>query len=141
MVLWKSRRSSMARSVEARLPFLTTRLASFALSLPAEHLIGPDGTGKSVLRAALKGLVPDAVLQRREKVGFAVPNRTWITLVPGTADLLDEAGKIPAVERRPVEEISRALREGRPLSEGTAALAWRLAVLVLWVRRFGAEIP
>lgn len=82
-------RNSMAHSVESRVPFLTPQLAEFILSLPAGHLVANDGTTKSVFRRAMRGLVPDAVLDRRDKIGFAVPERRWLDgLRPWAADVL-----------------------------------------------------
>ena len=51
-------RNSMASSIESRVPFLTPALAEFALGMPDDYLIARDGTGKLVLRRALRGLVP-----------------------------------------------------------------------------------
>ncbi len=134
-------RSSMAFSLEARLPFLTPEIASFALSLPEEHLIAPDATGKSVFRAAMRGIVPDAVLDRREKIGFAVPNRTWLALFPRAASLLEEARAIPAIDADYVAPVQHALRSGHPLPESESFLVWRLILLALWRQRFEVEIP
>src|SRR4029077_3784141 len=71
-------RNSMAHSREVRLPFLDRRVAEFALSLPAEFLYR-DGLTKSVLRNAVRGIVPDAVLDRRDKVGFEPPQNSWFS--------------------------------------------------------------
>ena len=65
-------RNSMAHSREVRLPFLGRAVAEFGLSLPAEFLYR-DGVTKAVLRDAVRGLVPDSVLDRRDKVGFEPP--------------------------------------------------------------------
>ncbi len=133
-------RNSMAWSLEARLPFLTPELAAFALSLPGEHLIGRDARGKSVFRAAMRGLVPDTILDRRQKIGFAVPNRTWLTLLPAAAGLLAEATAIPAVVADRLAPTLRALRSGIPLPDGESLLAWRLALLALWARTFQVDL-
>lgn len=74
-------RSSMGWSVESRVPFLMKDIAEFAFRLPERHLIGPDGTSKHVLRAALRGLVPDAILDRRDKIGFQTPQTRWLGAV------------------------------------------------------------
>lgn len=71
-------RNSMHYSVESRVPFLTTELAEAALALPESFHLAPDGTTKHVLRHAFRGLVPDSVLNRRDKVGFAAPESTWM---------------------------------------------------------------
>lgn len=71
-------RNSMAFSVESRVPFLTVDIAEFLLTLPEDYLIGPDGQTKRILRAAMKGIAPDEVLDRRDKIGFETPQRDWI---------------------------------------------------------------
>ncbi len=66
-------RCSMRWSVESRVPFLTPELASFALSLPHHFLVSSTGETKHVFRHAMKGIVPDEVLFRRDKIGAATP--------------------------------------------------------------------
>ena len=77
MLLRYADRNAMAVSLENRVPFLTTALADFALSLPDELLIGRHGTTKKVLRAAMRGVVPDTILNRRDKIGFVTPEARW----------------------------------------------------------------
>lgn len=71
-------RNSMRWSIESRVPFLTPQLAEFAFSLPEKFLVSKQGETKHILRAALRGIVPDAVLDRRDKVGYATPERDWL---------------------------------------------------------------
>jgi asparagine synthase (glutamine-hydrolysing) len=71
-------RNSMAFSREVRLPFLDHRLVEFSLSLPPAMLLG-GGWSKRVLRAAMHGVVPPEILQRRDKVGFVAPWSQWWT--------------------------------------------------------------
>ena len=78
-------------SIESRVPYLTTDIAEFALSLPEEALIEPDGTTKRVMRTALKGLVPQPILDRRDKVGFETPESSWVRRqAPWMRSLLSE---------------------------------------------------
>ena len=79
-------RNSMAHSIESRVPYLTTELAELASTFPRDLLIGPDGTTKRVLREALRGLVADEVLDRRDKVAFSVPADRWLRRLEPTAD-------------------------------------------------------
>lgn len=67
----------MAWSVEARIPFLDHNLVEFAVGLPAEFKLR-KGTTKSVLRQGLRGMVPDAVLDRDNKLGFNTPMIEWM---------------------------------------------------------------
>ena len=71
-------RNAMTFSVENRVPFLTCEMAEFAMSLPEEYLMGADGCTKRVLREALRGLVPDKILDRRDKIGFEAPGLPWM---------------------------------------------------------------
>ncbi|WP_412481682.1 asparagine synthase (glutamine-hydrolyzing) [Pseudomonas asiatica] len=68
-------RNSMRFSIESRVPFLTTGLTEFLLSLPEDYLISRSGETKHVFRAAMRGIVPDDVLDRRDKVGFQTPEK------------------------------------------------------------------
>jgi asparagine synthase (glutamine-hydrolysing) len=71
-------RNSMRFSIESRVPFLTPELAEFLFSLPEEYLISSSGETKSVFRSAMRGIVPDQVLDRRDKIGFATPELVWL---------------------------------------------------------------
>jgi asparagine synthase (glutamine-hydrolysing) len=71
-------RNSMRFSVESRVPFLTTRIADFLFTLPEEYLISLKGETKHVFRQAMRGIVPDEVLDRRDKIGFATPEQHWL---------------------------------------------------------------
>jgi len=68
-------RNSMRFSIESRVPFLTTDITEFLLSLPENYLISDTGETKHVFRAAMRGIVPDSVLDRRDKVGFQTPEK------------------------------------------------------------------
>jgi len=65
----------MAGSIEGRMPFMDTVLASVVARFPDEFLIGGKG-GKTVLRAVMDKILP-AEIVRRKKVGFRVPVGEW----------------------------------------------------------------
>ena len=77
MMLRCADRSSMAHSVESRVPFLDHRVVECALGLPDEFKIG-GGVTKRVLRAAMSGVLPDRVRDRVDKVGFETPEPLWM---------------------------------------------------------------
>jgi len=66
----------MAHSIEARAPFLDSTLSAYGLSLPRALKINGKKT-KYVLKQALRGVVPDEVLDR-SKQGFRVPLPAWL---------------------------------------------------------------
>ena len=72
VILHEDDLNAMYFSIENRSPFLDRKLFDLAYSIPARHLI-QDGRAKSVLREAMRGIVPDAILDNRRKVGFNAP--------------------------------------------------------------------
>lgn len=75
-VLTKVDRASMQSSLEVRAPFLDPRLAAFSARIPASVKFR-RGEGKWLLKKALRGVVPDEILDRRKK-GFGVPLSRWV---------------------------------------------------------------
>jgi asparagine synthase (glutamine-hydrolysing) len=71
-------RNSMAHSIESRVPFLTKDFADFALSLPEEYLIDNCGGSKTIFREAMRGIVPDEILDRKDKIGFLAQDVLWL---------------------------------------------------------------
>jgi asparagine synthase (glutamine-hydrolysing) len=64
-------RNSMAFSVEARVPFLDYRLVEFIFSIPSEYIIRNNFT-KYSYRQSMRGIVPDRILDRTDKIGFYI---------------------------------------------------------------------
>lgn len=64
--------NAMHFSIENRSPFLDPELFERAQRIPTRHLIR-DGYAKAVLRDAMRGVVPDRILDSRRKVGFNAP--------------------------------------------------------------------
>ena len=76
LLLMRLDRITMASSVEGREPFLDHALVEFAMALPP-HLKHAHGTGKVALKRAVRGIVPDSVLDR-PKQGFGTPMPEWL---------------------------------------------------------------
>jgi asparagine synthase (glutamine-hydrolysing) len=74
--LEKVDKATMANGIEVRVPFLSNELVEYAVSLPAEYKVRV-GCKKRVLRSALRGIVPDSILDRK-KMGFSVPYQRWL---------------------------------------------------------------
>ncbi len=71
-------RNSMRWSVESRFPFLCRELVEFSLTLPDRYLVSNKALTKTVFRTAMRGIVPDKVLDRSDKVGFNTPESQWL---------------------------------------------------------------
>nr|WP_273544203.1 asparagine synthase (glutamine-hydrolyzing) [Luteimonas saliphila] len=70
-------RFSMAFSIESRVPFLDRAFVEFGVALPPEQKID-GGVTKVVLRESMRGIVPDDILDRRDKQGYPTPANDWL---------------------------------------------------------------
>jgi asparagine synthase (glutamine-hydrolysing) len=70
-------RSSMAFSLEARVPLLDHKVVEMGLSLP-DHLKVNQGWSKFAVRQAMTGQLPESIRLRTTKLGFAAPDRAWL---------------------------------------------------------------
>ncbi len=77
LLLMRVDKMSMAASIEARVPFLDHHFVRQALAIPSA-LKTRGGDLKHILKLAVRGLIPDKIIDRR-KQGFAVPIEDWIT--------------------------------------------------------------
>ncbi|HEX4958639.1 MAG TPA: asparagine synthase (glutamine-hydrolyzing) [Lacibacter sp.] len=71
-------RYSMHAGVEVRMPFLDYRIVAFAFTLPNAYRVR-NGFSKAIVRAAAKGIVPDAILQNKLKSGWNSPMAEWLS--------------------------------------------------------------
>lgn len=74
-LLVKVDRATMAHGLEARSPLLDHKLMEFAATLPADCKLR-DGQSKYLLKASMRGVLPDRILDR-DKQGFGVPIDRW----------------------------------------------------------------
>jgi asparagine synthase (glutamine-hydrolysing) len=140
MMLRSADRSSMAHSVESRVPFLDHRLVEFALGLPAEFKIG-GGVTKRVLRAAMSGVLPDRIRDRVDKIGFETPESRWIT---GDRRMWFRSQLEQAVEISNRLVPASTLIRMDAMARGTRPFdrePWRAISLGQWMRAFAVAAP
>ena len=70
-------RVSMAHSLEARVPFLDNELVELAGRIPSQLQCTRTARASAVLRAAMRGLLPDGDRARKRKQGFSPPDESW----------------------------------------------------------------
>lgn len=75
-ILMKVDRACMGVSLENRSPFLTPPVTDFALNCSLQELVDTGSRGKEILRSAMKGHLPESILERK-KMGFGVPLKNW----------------------------------------------------------------
>jgi asparagine synthase (glutamine-hydrolysing) len=134
-------RNSMAHSVESRVPFVDHVLIEFAFSLPDEMKIG-DGWRKRILRHLVADYVPPQVAFRSEKMGFAIPQGTWMR--EHFADDLRALPDREVIAASPLfaRDALRAIVT-RFLDEGDDARAgdlWRIMASARWAEIWGVSL-
>lgn len=82
-------RMSMAFSIESRVPFMDYRLIEFTLNLP-ENLVYRAGERKYILREAFRGIVPDSIMDRKDKMGFVSAEERWVAEEPASKVWFEE---------------------------------------------------
>jgi asparagine synthase (glutamine-hydrolysing) len=134
-LLMKQDQMSMAASIESRVPFLDHKLVEFAARLPDSWKLS-GLTTKRVLREAMKGLLPDSILNR-PKMGFPVPfsfwmRREWNTVARDV--LLDSRSRQRGIIDP--DAVDRLLRRHASGSTEGGDRIWSLLNLELWYRTF-----
>lgn len=130
-ILAKVDRTSMASSLEARVPLLDHRFAEFAMSLPSS-LKMRGGVGKWIFREAIRDRVPDIVLSHPKR-GFTVPLTDWFRgPLSYRLDALLAPGARVGEYVDPVP-LRRVVDEHRTGKRGHAGLLWRILALELWL--------
>jgi asparagine synthase (glutamine-hydrolysing) len=75
-LLFYADKTSMAWSIESRMPFMDWRLVNFLASVPLAYRIH-DGWTKWLARHAMRDALPAEVVWRRDKLGWAIPEASW----------------------------------------------------------------
>lgn len=86
-------RNSMAHSREVRLPFLDHNLVEFVFKLP-ERLLVQDGWTKWILREAFRGIVPEEISNRVDKLGYMPPQQKWLGGLAWPDVMMDQLSKL-----------------------------------------------
>jgi asparagine synthase (glutamine-hydrolysing) len=79
VILHEDDLNAMYFSVENRSPFLDKDLFNWSVQIPTEYLVH-NGIAKAVLRDAVRGIVPDKILDNPRKVGFNSPILDYLDL-------------------------------------------------------------
>ncbi len=128
-------RNSMRFSIESRVPFLTPAMARFTARIPESFLIPDSAETKLMLRKGMRGIVPDAILDRRDKIGFATPEAVWLrALMPWIQAELMDPGILPMLDHTALQR----LREASAAEKASSSwILWRCISLSAWMRQTG----
>jgi asparagine synthase (glutamine-hydrolysing) len=125
-------RNSMIHSVESRVPFLTTDLVEFLLTLPEDFLLSNKGTTKYIFREAMKGIVPDRILQRKDKIGFETPEKHF--LVSRKKEIIKQINLIDEVPFFDSSKIIKYLNNIDKLKMHEFSEIWRILNYFNWYK-------
>jgi asparagine synthase (glutamine-hydrolysing) len=118
----------MGVSLEGRVPFLDHKLVELAMSI-SESVKVKNGTLKYILKKAVRGLIPDELIDRK-KQGFDVPIYEWFLGELGDRvrkELNDFCNQTDFLDR--VEAI-------RLIDQGRGREAWTVLNLALWWKEY-----
>jgi len=129
----------MAFSIETRLPFLDYRFVEYIFSLPSSSKI-KNGETKAIFREAMKGILPDKILQRQDKLGFETPENEWIKL-PEVSRFIKGIINSKSFKERgyfDVEYIKKMFKDTNKKGAvwSNSKLIWKALFLELWFRIF-----
>ena len=132
-ILVKLDRTSMAVSLESRVPILDHEVVAFALSLPLSYKRS-NGTGKIVLRRVLEKYVPREMIDRPKK-GFSVPVAAWIRgpLRDWAEDLLQK-GRTQHSDILDQEVVGEKWREHLSGRRDNSELLWPVLMFESWAQ-------
>jgi asparagine synthase (glutamine-hydrolysing) len=139
-ILAKVDRTSMAVSLESRVPLLDHRLLEFVATIPSSLKL-KGGTGKYILKRAMASRLPADILSRR-KMGFGVPLGAWFR-----GELRDMAHDLlldPRTRQRGIFRTSWVdglLRDHESGRRDCSARLWAMLCLELWMRRWADTGP
>ena len=77
MLLRYDDRNASAVSIENRVPFLDHRLVEYVNNIPAVYKVH-NGWSKWLLRLAMRELLPESIIWRKDKKGFSTPQMKWV---------------------------------------------------------------
>ncbi len=125
-------RVSMAVSLESRVPLLDRRIVDLVTSMPPGMKF-KGAEMKYIFKRAIKNIIPDTILNRKDKMGFPVPLHIWAKNGGGSfiRDVLlsKKARERGIINGQEVEKLIKSERSfGRQL--------WGLLCLELWFNQF-----
>ena len=128
LLLMRLDKMGMGASLETRVPYLDHKFVQLAMSIP-EQVITRENESKHILKKAVRGLIPDDIIDRR-KQGFGVPIHEWFLGQSGEfarRELAEFCDKTDFLDRSAVMNL---------IPSGRGRDAWLLLNFALWWKQF-----
>lgn len=123
-------RTSMAASIESRVPFLDHRIVEFMARIPP-NIKFAGGRMKHLFKEAVRNTVPPAILERKDKMGFPTPIMQWTQGV--ARDFVRDTLLSDRARRRGIydfAQVENALNNQKEFGR----VVWGMLCLELWHR-------
>jgi len=125
-------RMSMAHGLESRVPFLDHPLIEFLATVPADVKF-EGGRMKHLLKLAYADALPEAIVNRRDKMGFPVPLKEWFS--GELRDLIEDTFRSRNARQRPFLNADAVLANFTSATRFSRKI-WGLLCLELWHQAF-----
>jgi asparagine synthase (glutamine-hydrolysing) len=134
-LLWADK-TGMHFSLETRFPFLDHNLVEKTLSLDSDSYI-KNGYTKAIMRNALKGILPEKIRLRTDKIGFSTPEEEWF-IDKKLLNLLSEVVFSSSFNERGYFKVDRCINKLEDFKKTNKynPRFWRWIQLELWFRRY-----
>jgi asparagine synthase (glutamine-hydrolysing) len=128
-------RSSMAASVEVRVPFIDKKLITKGMSIPGEFKF-KNNESKYILKKIAEKLLPHKIIYR-SKASFGAPIRSWIS--GDLRSMVDECLSMAQIEKRGFfnyDYIKKIIEDDRKGFVDNAYRIYQLLTIELWFQEF-----
>ncbi len=138
VVRFAVRRQDMVRAfkVEPRFPFYEANLIAYSSKIPSRLKIRGWSKTKYIQHKAMESVLPDEIINRKDKLGHSVPLKNWIRDEPVVGDFLKDVLSNSAISRRGLlnpAAIQAMLSEHNSRRANHAHRLWAIATLELWL--------
>ena len=128
-------RMSMAHGVEARVPFLDHPLVEFAATIPADIKF-KNGELKRLLKTVFSDRLPNAITNRKDKMGFPVPINLWLKRGGKARDLIGDILGSDRAKTRPYLLPGMSVDALLDSQSVYGRNLWALLSLEIWHQQF-----
>lgn len=128
-------RMSMAHGVESRVPFLDHPLIEFAATIPADIKFR-NGELKRLLKTVFSANLPNAIKNRKDKMGFPVPLNLWLKRNGPARDFIGDILGSQKARSRPYLSNGLSLDTVLDSQSTYGRNLWALLSLELWHQQF-----
>ncbi|NQZ59148.1 MAG: asparagine synthase [Lentisphaeraceae bacterium] len=128
-------RNSMACSIETRLPYLDPLFVEECFTYSSDLYI-QNAITKFPLREAVKEVIPQSVVRRKDKIGFATPEQKWFSSLKAEVKAVFSSESFKNRGYFDVQRVNNlfdAYCEGKSMRKFPL---WRILNLELWLREF-----